>query len=175
MPDKTTQDSSLRKERHISVPSIEDGGLEDATVASPALGYGMERVNLIDDAPDSNSQHPLSADRPSTPQEAQTPTHASWQAQAPAYESPQNDAPIGILGKHEVAAVNINPALLCKRFSLTLSLESTSTGGRTHHKEAPLAHHDSARHPPARDNHWGIRLVPLDLYAHASPRGHHEV
>lgn len=36
-------------DRRQSLPSIEDGGIDDHTVASPALGFGMDRADLLDE------------------------------------------------------------------------------------------------------------------------------
>lgn len=52
-----TEDASndQRKTPAVNVPTVEDGGVADSTVASPALGFGMDRIDFLDTrTPESN-------------------------------------------------------------------------------------------------------------------------
>ncbi len=96
---ETPQEKPQAVDRRANLPSIEDGGVSDSTVASPALGFGMDRADLVNESiPD-----PESAPAMSTP-----------------YESPVNPEPMSgfeydpveqeVLKRNEVAAVSVDRA-----------------------------------------------------------------
>ena len=99
-----TTNEELNK-RRMNLPSIEDGGLVDHTVASPALGFGMDRAEISDEA------QQLEEEQAAARQRAEAQASASYQG-IPATYQPQDAAapqePLETLGKNEVAAVNVN-------------------------------------------------------------------
>ena len=85
-----------------NLPQIEDGGLDDRTVASPALGFGMERSDVS---------------APPDPKEAADPdaTHAETRsamqemAQSPLQAHPQSESKgTPLLSRYEVAAISVD-------------------------------------------------------------------
>lgn len=87
----------MQQENKINVPSIEDSDMEDHTVASPALGFGMEPE------PDSQLGSTGAFQPESEPEPASWPEPPIQQLD----EMAQNGY-TGTLSRHEVAAVNIN-------------------------------------------------------------------
>ncbi len=79
--------------KHLDqLPSVEDHSAEDETVASPALGYGMERVDFFDSRSSSASSEPY----------AETPQYATDEYRN--YD--ERDEAVSTLAHNEVAAVS---------------------------------------------------------------------
>ena len=96
------------KRRRMNLPSIEDGGLVDHTVASPALGFGMERAEISDEAKQLEEEQ--AAAQAQANNQVRDVFHSERQDAPSAYQ-PQDVAPphtqIDPLAKNEVAAVDV--------------------------------------------------------------------
>ena len=90
MPDHTHNTPEGSQDTRMNLPSREDGGVGDNTVASPVLGFGMDRVDKMEE-------------QPAAPKEPQT---SVPQHQAPVAGTPEN-APDPLM-RNEVAAVDVS-------------------------------------------------------------------
>ena len=99
------KDSRSAHDALRNLPQIEDGGLDDRTVASPALGFGMERSD-VPTPPD-----PLKEGESDGPQVEKSPA-AQEVARPPLSFRPQSsqDPPqsVPLLSRDEVAAISVD-------------------------------------------------------------------
>ena len=103
------QNDEQPQRRRMNLPSIEDGGLVDHTVASPALGFGMDRAEISDEA--KQLEEKQAAMRAAAQQQAEAQSLTSSQAMSAAYQQPgvaPSQEPLDTLAKNEVAAVSVN-------------------------------------------------------------------
>lgn len=97
------KNSRSAKDALRNLPQIEDGGLDDRTVASPALGFGMERSDASQQ-PDlmgtvGSSEFPAATAGPGSKQVTQPPL--------PARPQPQSHS-VPRLSRDEVAAISVD-------------------------------------------------------------------
>ena len=92
MPDHTHNTPEGSQDKRMNLPSIEDGGVGDNTVASPVLGFGMDRVDKVE-------EQSVAPQQPQPQMPAPTPQ---------AYGTTQpEDAPDPLM-RNEVAAVDVS-------------------------------------------------------------------
>ena len=103
MAENQSDSNKKRKSLRMNLPSIEDGGLGDHTVASPALGFGMDREEVSEEVKNLESEQAASAQNGTAGTPNQQPNASSFQNP---YESTGEPAP-ETLAKNEVAAVNV--------------------------------------------------------------------
>ena len=96
-----SNDSRSANDALRNLPQIEDGGLDDRTVASPALGFGMERSNdstLPDPAEEASSAEPQAETAPAEHKVVQDTFR-------PRPQNPPQSTPL--LSRDEVAAISV--------------------------------------------------------------------
>lgn len=97
-----SKDSRSANDALHNLPQIEDGGLDDRTVASPALGFGMERSNV---------SIPLNSEEEPDPDATQAETRPAIQEQSqpPLQARPESQSKsTPLLSRYEVAAISVD-------------------------------------------------------------------